>query len=72
MSDHESVQPTQDKKTPGELLLEQYLSPRGIKFEKSYPGKRKKPDYTVGFEEGTYLLEVKDFTPGELLGDGGA
>jgi protein-tyrosine phosphatase len=62
----------EDKRTKGERLFETYLRLQGItnyEFEKSYPGKHAKPDYSVMLDR-EYLFEVKDFAPTDLLTSG--
>ena len=53
-------------KTEGEALFERYLQEMKYvyKFEKTFPGKTKKPDYSVQ-RNGEYLFEVKDFEESE-------
>jgi hypothetical protein len=53
-------------KTEGEALFEQYLQEMGYvyQFEKTFPGKTKKPDYSVQ-HGGEFLFEVKDFEEAE-------
>jgi hypothetical protein len=48
--------------TQGELLFERYLLSMGYEyeFEKEFPGKPKRADYTV-LRNGTFLFDVKDF-----------
>ncbi len=49
--------------TAGEILFEDYL--KGMQypyeFEKEFPGKSKRPDYTVTKDGDTFLFDVKDF-----------
>jgi hypothetical protein len=53
-----------NERTIGEQRFEQYL--RAVdypfEFEREYPGRRKRPDYTVT-KFGTSLYDVKDFDP---------
>jgi hypothetical protein len=51
-------------RTEGEQRFEEYLNAMGYAFEreKPYPGKKKKPDYTVT-HNGVFLAEVKDADP---------
>jgi hypothetical protein len=48
--------------TAGEILFEDYLKSMQYpyEFEKEFPGKTKRPDYTVT-KDGTFLFDVKDF-----------
>lgn len=51
------------EKTTSEQLFEQYLNGLGLTdwtFEKEYPGKSRRPDYTVTIER-EYLFELKEF-----------
>lgn len=51
-------------KTKGEALFEEYLCSQGITtfdYEKKYPGKKKRIDYTVLLDR-EYLFDAKDFT----------
>jgi hypothetical protein len=52
------------ERTAGELLFEQYLLAMQYpyEFEKEYPGRSKRPDYTVT-RSGVFLFDVKDFDP---------
>jgi hypothetical protein len=57
--------------TIGEERFEQYLKAMQypFEFEKAYPGKQKRPDFTVT-KDGIVLLDVKDFdqnTPGGFM-----
>ncbi len=51
-------------RTEGELQFERYLDSMhySCEFEKSYPGRAKKPDYTVAASQ-VFLADVKDFDP---------
>jgi len=55
--------------TIGEQRFETYLEAMGypFEFEKEYPGKQKRPDYTVT-KNGTFLFDVKDADPNMPLG----
>ncbi|MGH9699665.1 MAG: hypothetical protein ACRD5R_03095 [Candidatus Acidiferrales bacterium] len=55
----------QNNRTEGELRFEAYLKAMGypFEFEKEYPGKTKKPDYSVTLCSAAYLFEVKDADP---------
>jgi hypothetical protein len=48
--------------TTGELLFQDYLDAMEYpyEFEKEFPGRRKRPDYTVT-KSGIFLFDVKDF-----------
>ena len=62
-------------RTEGELLFEKYLRSQGIEFEfeKQYPGKRKRPDYSINFNGLPILFDVKDFDqPAGVRGGSGA
>jgi hypothetical protein len=50
--------------TTGELLFQDYLALMRYpyEFEKEFPGKKKRPDYTVT-RNGVFLFDVKDFDP---------
>jgi hypothetical protein len=50
--------------THGELLFQDYLNAMRdpYEFEKEFPGKKKRPDYTVN-RNGVFLFDVKDFEP---------
>jgi hypothetical protein len=63
----------ENKKTPGELLFEGYLAGRGLsfEFEKRYAGKRKRPDYSLIFENRPFLFDVKDFLCKDFPEQGG-
>jgi hypothetical protein len=52
------------ERTIGEQRFEAYLNAMGypFEFEKEYPGKQKRPDYTVA-KNGTFLFDVKDADP---------
>ena len=51
--------------THGELLFRDYLDQMGYQyeFEKQFPGKSKRPDYTVYKDGGEFLFDVKHFEP---------
>ena len=51
--------------TAGELLFQHYLDAMKYpyEFEREFPGKRKRPDYTVTKSGGMFLFDVKDFEP---------
>jgi hypothetical protein len=55
--------------TTGELLFQEYLHAMRypFEFEKQFPGKSKRPDYTVT-TNGVHLFDVKDFSPYMPLG----
>lgn len=55
----------EDNRTEGERRFEAYLKAMGypFEFEKPYPGKRKKPDYSVTLGTTIYLFDVKDADP---------
>src|ERR1700674_918971 len=57
--------------TAGELLFQDYLHVMQYpyEFEKEFPGKSKKPDYTIT-RNGVFLFDVKDFEPYIPLGFG--
>ena len=57
--------------TAGELLFQNYLDAMDYpyEFEKEFPGKSKRPDYTVT-KNGVFLFDVKDFDPYMPLGGG--
>src|SRR5258708_1447103 len=50
--------------TSGELLFQDYLDAMNYpyEFEKEFPGKTQRPDYTVT-KNGVFLFDVKDFDP---------
>jgi len=50
--------------TDGELLFQDYLDAMRYEyeFEKEFPGKKKRPDYTISLN-GVSLFDVKDFEP---------
>lgn len=52
-------------RTEGERRFEVYLKSMGypFEFERPYPGKSKKPDYSVTLGSVTYLFDVKDADP---------
>jgi hypothetical protein len=54
--------PTPTPTTTGELLFQDYLDSMQYpyEFEKEFPGRRKRPDYTVT-KNGVFLFDVKDF-----------
>lgn len=56
---------TEAPRTPGELVFEKYLNSQHIpfEFEKDHPGKSKKPDYTIEWEDRPIVFDVKDFDP---------
>jgi hypothetical protein len=62
-------------RTPGEIVFKKYLNFQKIpfEFEKEYPGKSKKPDYTIEWEGRPIVFDVKDFAPpsGPLKRSGG-
>ena len=53
-----------ERRTSGELLFEEYLKAMEYEyeFEKSFPERSKRPDYTVT-RNGVFLFDVKDFDP---------
>jgi hypothetical protein len=55
--------------TTGEILFQDYLETMEYPyvFEKEFPGKSKRPDYTVE-RGGTFLFDVKDFDENAPLG----
>jgi hypothetical protein len=55
----------QDNRTEGERRFETYLKAMGypFEFEKPYPGKSKRPDYSVTLGSATYVFDVKDADP---------
>jgi hypothetical protein len=57
--------------TAGELIFRDYLEAMmyPYEFEKEFPGKAKRPDFTVT-KNGVFLFDVKDFDPCTLLGGG--
>jgi hypothetical protein len=57
------------ERTIGEQRFEAYLKAMGysFEFEKEYPGKQRRPDYTVT-RNGTFLFDVKDADPNMALG----
>jgi hypothetical protein len=57
--------------TTGELLFQDYLEAMQYSygFERAFPGKSKRPDYTVT-KNGVFLFDVKDFAPCNILGFG--
>lgn len=58
----------QDNRTEGERRFEAYLKVVGypFEFEKPYPGKSKRPDYSVTLSSTTCLFDVKDADPGVM------
>ncbi|MGC0772508.1 MAG: hypothetical protein WB543_06190 [Candidatus Acidiferrum sp.] len=56
--------------TAGEILFEDYLRQMQYpyEFEKEFPGKSKRPDYTVTRDGHTFLFDVKDFIENMPLG----
>jgi len=76
-----NVQRVGDRRPPSknksEILFEQYLAISGLadfEFEKEFPDRSQRPDYTVRLAEGTEILfEVKEFraTTDEFLPGGG-
>ncbi len=52
-------------RTEGERLFGKYLDEMRYvyEFEKEYQGKKKRPDYTVTKDGGTFLFDAKDFDP---------
>lgn len=54
-----------DSRTEGERRFEAYLTAMdyAFEFEKPYPGKSKRPDYSVTLGGETYLFDVKDAAP---------
>ena len=52
-------------KTAGKKVFESYLDSVFLpfEFEKEHQGKRKRPDYTIGWKGCTVVLDVKDFDP---------
>jgi hypothetical protein len=62
----ENIMPEQQNES--ELLFEQYLTERGLRFEHqpNVPGKSKKLDYRVVLEESWIFFEVKEFRGGIL------
>jgi hypothetical protein len=61
-------------RTQGEILFEQYLATQRLEFEfeKTYPGKSKRPDYTIEWNDQPVIFDVKDFDPPENLPRSGA
>ena len=53
-----------ETRTSGELLFQEYLKDMEYEyeFERSFPGKSKRPDYTMTRNE-EFLFDVKDFDP---------
>ena len=58
--------------TSGELLFRNYLDAMrySYEFEREFPGKSKRPDYTITKNDGLFLFDVKDFAPYTPLGFG--
>lgn len=56
--------------TIGEILFEDYLKQMQYpyEFEKEFPGKSKRPDYTVTKDGTSFLFDVKDFIENMPLG----
>lgn len=54
-----------EKRTEGEQRFEAYLKAMDypFEFEKPYPGKSKRPDYSIILGSTTYLFDVKDADP---------
>jgi len=54
-----------ESRTIGEEEFEKYLTTAGYPFEyeKVWPGKTRRPDYTLTRNGGTFLFDVKDFDP---------
>jgi hypothetical protein len=52
-------------RTPGEIVFEKFLDFHQIPFdfEKEYPGKSKRPDYSIEWEGSPVVFDVKDFDP---------
>lgn len=60
-------------RTEGERLFEEYLVSQGFidfKYEKSFPNKSKRPDYSLTLKGEEYLFDVKDFEYYELPSSG--
>ena len=60
--------------TAGELFFQDYLNAMHYpyEFEKEFPGKSKRPDYTINRNGGVFLFDVKDFDENLPLDGGGA
>ena len=61
---------TTGMRTEGEVRFERYLGSQGLgfQFEKEYPGKSKRPDYSIPWEPQDVILDVKDFDqPDDIL-----
>jgi hypothetical protein len=60
-------------RTKGENLFQQYLATQNLayEFEKVYPGKSKRPDYTVNWDGKSYLFDVKDFERSDFVFEAG-
>jgi hypothetical protein len=56
---------SEDNRTEGERRFESYLTAMGylFEYEKPYPGKSKRPDYSVALGDTTYVFDVKDADP---------
>jgi hypothetical protein len=63
---------TENSRTQGEILFEQYLSAQGLsfEFEKEHIGKSQRPDYTINWRGATVVFDVKDFDPPEKFPTG--
>jgi hypothetical protein len=50
-------------RTAGEIIFQQYLAAQNLpfSFEQEYPGKSKRPDYTLRWKDKTVVFDVKDF-----------
>jgi len=60
-------------RTTGEIRFEQYLESQGLQFafEKEYPSKSQRPDYSIEWHPTQIILDVKDFDPPHnILPDG--
>jgi len=60
-------------RTKGEDLFQLYLATQNLtyEFEKGYPGKSKRPDYTVNWDGRSYLFDVKDFARSDFVFEAG-
>jgi hypothetical protein len=69
-SDMASPSPASTPTTTGELLFKNYLDTMQYeyKFEKEFPGRKKRPDYTVTKNGELFLFDVKDFEPDLPMG----
>src|SRR5215207_2218659 len=68
------IQMARKKPTPGEALFEEYLKSQNLsdfEYEKEWPGKKKRPDYSVVIADREYLFDVKDFDYVDLPPEGG-